>query len=70
MMFLFRKGYVNLTLKSSPVQNQDVHQAMIPYVHIQDRNSYDGAYVSPSLFQHPPLASETPRYCAGASLKV
>lgn len=58
-----------LTSKNNPAQNLDARRAMLPYVHIRDHSNGGAVGDVPTLLPVPLQASETPRYCAGASLK-
>lgn len=57
------------TLKNSPEQNRDVRLAMLPCAHIQGHSNAGEVGEDPTHSPVPPPASETPRYCAGASLQ-
>lgn len=58
-----------LTLKNSPVRSPGARLTMLPCARILDHSSAyaAGADPTPSPVLQP--ASETPRYCAGASLQ-
>lgn len=58
-----------ITLKNSLERNPDVRQAMLPCAHILGHSNAGEVGADPTQLPVLQPASETPRYCAGASLE-